>query len=183
MLVLVVGPSGAGKDTVIEGARAALGDDTRFRFVRRVVTRPVDPGGEAHEAVSEKVFFARRDAGGFAIHWRANGFYYGIPADIALDLAAARVVVANVSRALIAEAAQRFPVRVIEVTAPPDILARRLAARGRQDAVDMARRLGRSITLRLPVEHETIVNDKTVGEGVRSFVAALNRAASGAPPA
>jgi len=57
MLVLVVGPSGAGKDTVIEGARAALGDDTRFRFVRRVVTRPVDPGGEAHEAVSEKVFF------------------------------------------------------------------------------------------------------------------------------
>jgi len=129
------------------------------------------------------VFFARRDAGGFAIHWRANGFYYGIPADIALDLAAARVVVANVSRALIAEAAQRFPVRVIEVTAPPDILARRLAARGRQDAVDMARRLGRSIALKSAVERETIVNDGTVGEAVRSFVAALNRAASGAPPA
>ncbi len=180
MLVLVVGPSGAGKDTLIDGARAALGGDARFRFVRRVATRPMEPGGEA---VSEKVFFARRDAGGFALHWRANGFHYGIPADIALDMAAARVVVVNISRALIAEAAQRFPVRVVEVMAPPDILARRLAARGRQDAVDMARRLGRSITLRLPVEHETIVNDKTVGEGVRSFVAALNRAASGAPPA
>jgi len=180
VLVLVVGPSGAGKDTVIDGARAALGDDTRFRFVRRVVTRPVEPGGEA---VSEKTFFARRDAGGFALHWRANGFYYGIPADIALDLAAPRVVVVNISRALIAEAAQRFPVRVIEVTAPPDILARRLAARGRQDAVDVARRLGRSITLKLPIERETIVNDGTVGEAVRSFIAALNRAASGAPPA
>ncbi len=180
MLVLVVGPSGAGKDTLIDGARAILGNDSRFRFVRRVVTRPVEPGGEA---VSEKAFFARRDAGGFAIHWRANGFYYGIPADIALDLAAARVVVANVSRALIAEAAQRFPVRVIEVTAPPNILARRLAARGRQDAVDMARRLGRSIALKSAVERETIVNDGTVGEAVRSFVGALNRAASGAPPA
>lgn len=181
MLVLVVGPSGAGKDTLLDGARALLADDGRFRFVRRAVTRPLDPDGEQHEPVDAAAFAARREAGGFALWWRAHGLLYGIPADIALDLAQGRVAVANVSRAVVAEAAARFPVRVIEVTAPADLLARRLAARGREDAVDVARRLARAVELPLPVERERVVNDGTVSAGVRRFVAALNRAAAGAP--
>ncbi len=183
MLVLVVGPSGAGKDTVIAGAKAALGADPRFHFVRRVVTRAVGDGGEEHEVMTEKAFLARRAAGGFALHWHAHGLYYGIPNDIERDLAESRIAVVNISRALITDAAQRFPVRVIEITAPAELLARRLAARGREDAVDMARRLGRSIALKLPVERETIVNDRTRAAAIQKFIAALNRAASGAPPA
>ncbi len=176
MLVLVVGPSGAGKDTLLNAARRALAGDARFRFVRRVITRPADPGGEDHEPVTEAEF-ATRD---FALQWQAHGLRYGIPADIAGDLASRVVVVANVSRAVIDEAAARFPVRVIEVTAPPQILAERLAARGRETAADIAARLARAVPLPENAEVETVLNDATPEIGAERFLAALSRAASDA---
>lgn len=178
VLVLVVGPSGAGKDALLAAAREACASDSRFRFVRRVITRPADAGGEAHEAVTEAAFAARD----FALSWRAHGLAYGIPADIAADLAAGRVVVANVSRAVIAEAARRFPVRVIAVTAPPEVLAARLAARGREDAAEAARRLARAVALPERVAIETVANDAMLAEGVARFLAALSRAAADARP-
>jgi phosphonate metabolism protein PhnN/1,5-bisphosphokinase (PRPP-forming) len=179
MLVLVVGPSGAGKDTLMEGARAALAGDARFRFVRREITRPADAGGEAHMAVSEAAFAARTEAGGYALWWRAHGLGYGIPADIATDLAAGRVVVANVSRGVLAEAASRFPVRVLEITAPPAVLAARLAARGRESAADIAERVRRAVALPAGLEVVTVMNDGAVAEGVAKVVAALRQCADG----
>jgi phosphonate metabolism protein PhnN/1,5-bisphosphokinase (PRPP-forming) len=177
MLVLVVGPSGAGKDTLLDAARAKLEGDPRFRFVRRVITRPTDAGGEAHEAVTEAEF-AERD---FALSWGAHGLRYGIPADIADDLAAGRVVIANVSRGAIPEAARRFPVRVIEITAPPEILAARLATRGRETASDIAARLARSVELPTAVPVETVMNDADLDTGAARFLAAINRAAESVP--
>jgi phosphonate metabolism protein PhnN/1,5-bisphosphokinase (PRPP-forming) len=174
MLVLVVGPSGAGKDTLLDAARRALADDPRFRFVRRVITRPEDAGGEAHEAVTDAEFSARD----FAVAWQAHGLRYGIPADIVTDLGVNRVVVANVSRSVIAQAAARFTVRVIEITAPSDILAARLATRGRETTADVAARLARTVALPDGIVFETIMNDTTVEAGVARFLAALNRAAS-----
>ncbi len=185
LLVLVVGPSGAGKDTLLDGARRALAQDERFRFVRRVITRPADAGGEAHEAVTEAEFAARS----FALQWQAHGLRYGIPAEclgaasigaasIGADLGGPAVVVANVSRTVIADAAARFAVRVIEITAAPDVLAARLAARGREAAADVASRLSRSVALPDGVGVETVMNDGSPDEGVARFVAALSRAAS-----
>ena len=118
-------------------------------------------------------FRARQEAGEFALSWRAHGLQYGVPADITLDLAQGRRVVANVSRAVVAEAAERFPVVVVEVTAPAEVLAARLAARGREDAGDVARRLSRAIEVPLPVERVVVVNDGTREEGVRRLVAAI----------
>lgn len=181
MLVLTVGPSGAGKDTLLREARTALEGDPRFRFTRRVITRGEDQGAEDHEQAEPAEFEARRESGGFALWWRAHGLCYGIPADIAEDIEAGRVVVANVSRTCIGEAASRFPVRVIEITAPTDLLARRLALRGREDAVDAARRLSRAVAVPDSVQKETIVNDGTVEQGARKLIAALTRAASAAP--
>lgn len=174
MLVLVVGPSGAGKDTLLNATRRALAGDERFRFVRRVITRQPDPDGEDHEPVTSAQFAARV----FALRWQAHGLQYGIPADISGDLAAGTVVVANVSRAVIAEASERFPVRVIEVTAPPDVLAARLAARGRETAADIAARLARAAPLPENVAIERVMNDATPEIGTERFLAALNRAVS-----
>lgn len=172
MLVLVVGPSGAGKDTLLAAAREVLRDDTRFRFVRRVITRPAD-ATEDHEAVSEEDF-ASRD---FALQWQAHGVRYGIPAE---GIDGGCVAVLNVSRTVIADAARRFPVRVIEVTAPSEALAARLASRGREDGADIAARLARSIALPPEVVVETVANDGALGAGVTRFIAALIRAAAAA---
>jgi ribose 1,5-bisphosphokinase len=168
MLVLVVGPSGAGKDSLLNAAREVFRNDTRVHFVRRVITRPKDPGGEDHEPVTEAEFAARD----FALSWSAHGLRYGIPASA---LEAAPTVVINVSRGVIADAARLYPVSVIEVTAPPDILAARLSARGRETAADVARRLSRTATIPDSVTVRTVLNDGSLAEGVARFVEALHQ--------
>ena len=182
MLILVVGPPGAGKDTLLEVARQQLAGDLRFRFVRRVIDQPRDKRVETHEPLDPISFRARQAAGAFALVWRGPGGQYAIPTDIAIDIAQGRAVVANVARTLVAEAAARFPVRVIEITAPPEMIARRLAALGRSDAVDTARRHARPIRVPPGIAHDIVLNDATVAHGARLLVAALIGAAEAAPP-
>jgi len=143
MLVLVVGPFGAGKDTLLGVAKTALAGDPRFRFARRIITRPAQPEREDYEVIDEHTFRARRDAGAFGLWWQAHGLHYGLPAATLCDLAAGAVVVASVSRSVVAEAAARSPVWIVEVTASTDVLARRLASMGRDDPADMVERPAR----------------------------------------
>ena len=178
MLIAVVGPSGAGKDTLMDRARAALAGDARFVFARRVITRPADAGGEAHEAVSEAEFAARLP--GFSLHWAAHGLRYAIPVSIEAEMAAGRVVIANLSRGVLAEAATRYRLRVLDITAPPALRAARLAARGREDAGDVAARLSREAPLPGGLDVVTVMNDATPDDGAARVLAALNRAAADA---
>ncbi len=175
-LFLVVGPSGAGKDTLLEGARAALEDDERYVFARRVITRPADAGGEEHEAVSAAEFARRRARGDFMAWWNAHDLDYGLARGLLDDLAAGRHVVANVSGGVIGDIAGRVAnVRVIEVTAPPGILAARLENRGREEARGVARRLARKGADMPPgIALTTVMNDATPEEGVARFVEALS---------
>lgn len=171
MLILVVGPSGAGKDTLLNGARRGLAGDPDYRFVRRVITRAPDPDGEDHEPVTPEVFATRA----FALQWDAHGLSYGIPLDIETDLAAGRTVIANTSRGVIRQAAERYPTRVILITAPSAVLAQRLAQRGRETADDIAARLARDVGLPADIDSETVMNDTTPEEGTDRFLAALRR--------
>jgi phosphonate metabolism protein PhnN/1,5-bisphosphokinase (PRPP-forming) len=145
VLVLVVGPSGAGKDSLIAWCRTHLAGNPAVVFPRRVVTRPADAAVEDHDTVNEAAFEAAIGRGDFALHWRAHGLGYGIPAGIGDDLAAGRNVVVNVSRAVLDEARRRFsPVRIVVVTAPPAVLAERLRRRNREADGDIALRLARA---------------------------------------
>lgn len=144
LLVLVVGPSGAGKDSVIGYCRDRLAASGRVVFPRRVITREESGETEDHATVSEDDFHRMVAEGAFALHWRAHGLGYGIPASIADDLAAGRSVVVNVSRSVIDEARRRFPpVLVASVTAPVEVLADRLARRGRESPERIQFRLER----------------------------------------
>ncbi len=174
-LFLVVGPSGAGKDTLIDGARAALAGDLRFVFPRRVVTRPPDAIGEDHHPMSVEDFTAAEARGDFALAWSAHGLHYGIARAIDDVLAQDRHVIVNVSRAVIPEARKRYrPLRIIAVSAPIAVLAERLARRGRESAADIANRLQRSGAI--AVEGPDVTQIETTGsvdESLRALLAAL----------
>jgi phosphonate metabolism protein PhnN/1,5-bisphosphokinase (PRPP-forming) len=175
VLVLVVGPSGAGKDALMMAARAATRDDDTVLFARRVITRAAMPGAEDHDTLSEADFSASEAAGGFALAWRAHGLAYGIPSSILQALDAGKLVIANTSRGVIAAAeALGAPVAVLNVTAAPEILAERIAKRGRESAADIAARLKREA----PITAKTatvidVVNDGTLDDGAARFLAAL----------
>lgn len=174
-LFLVVGPSGAGKDTLLDGARAALADDRRYHFARRVITRPEDAGGEAHDAVSPATFAEMEAAGAFTLAWGAHDLRYGIRRTTTERLASGQHVVANVSRGVLDQARAAFPsVRVVSVSVPEEALRARLEARGREDAADIDRRLARASALAVAgPDVRTVVNDGTVAVGVASFLKAL----------
>lgn len=169
MIFAVVGPSGAGKDTLIRGAMAARSD---LRLVRRVITRPTEAGGEDFEGVLPGDFSLRRERGEFALHWEAHGLSYGIPKS---QLDGPGDAIFNGSRAALPEAARVFPrLRVILVTAPAAVLAARLAGRGREGESDIKARLARAV-FALPegIKAETVLNDSTPEAGIARLLAAL----------
>src|SRR3954469_9059259 len=122
-LVLVVGPSGAGKDTLLRLAQAACVDDQNVVFPRRVVTRE-SSADEDNIAVSPDQFRRGIEHGDFAVHWEAHGHCYALPLEINDDIRPGRAFLANVSRTLIGTLRQAYAnVVVVAITAPPEVLA------------------------------------------------------------
>lgn len=174
----VVGPSGAGKDSLISFARSELADDPRFVFVRRVVTRRSDAALEDHDSLPPEEFDRRAQAGGFALFWRAHDLSYGLPACIHQDLAKGRIVVANLSRKSIGEARAAFPeCRILSVTAPVEVLRARLMARGRESAADVEARLKRPQVPLAGPDVTEIENAGALADAGGRFVEALLRLA------
>jgi len=172
-LVLVFGPSGAGKDSVLAAAMASPAA-MPLVFCRREITRPADAGGEAHSPVTWPTFAARRAAGAYLLSWEANGNGYGIPAHHADDLAAGRIVVASVSRTVLAAAARLgWPVTALRITAPVAVLAERLARRGRESEAEIRARLARAPMAEPAsgIAIAEIVNDGTLEQAVARFLA------------
>lgn len=168
-LFLVVGPSGAGKDTLLSGAVAA---DPSLYWARRVITRPETAGGEPFEGVSEAAFEALLSQGDFALHWQAHGLRYGVRHT---ELLTDCDVLLNGSRAAIAQAMMQFPsLTVIHITAPVSVLAERLAARGRENRADIEARLKRAdISLPQGLNVVEINNDGSAAEGVSQLLQAI----------
>jgi len=158
-LVLVVGPSGVGKDTLISHVRAAMRDDNRVCIPRRVITRASD-GAEDHDTVSDAGFDQALANGGFTLWWAAHGHKYGIPAAGGDAIRAGRTVVCNVSRTVVTSARDRFSrVTVVLVTAPVEVLRERLAARERASDGDLARRIARSEAISADIDADVVITN------------------------
>lgn len=173
LLVLVVGPSGAGKDTLIAAARSAFAGEDRYVFPRRMVTRQAVVALEDHEMVSWEDFAS----GDFALSWEAHGLGYALPRSLEADLAAGRTVIANVSRKVLSAAAQRYPTAIVVVTADLAVRATRLVGRGRESAEDVTARLARE-GAEIPAGIAPLVVVDNSGEldaGIAAFLAAIRR--------
>jgi ribose 1,5-bisphosphokinase len=174
-LVYVIGPSGAGKDSIIAYARAQAGQAGPV-FARRHITRPADSGGEDHIAISVEDFARDREAGRFVLHWQGNGLCYGVDGEIDLRLGSGRAVVLNGSRAYLNEAAARYPdLLPVLIRIDPAVLRQRLAARQRESAEEIEARIRRAAEFD-HVAHPalvTIANNGTLAEAGEAFVALL----------
>jgi ribose 1,5-bisphosphokinase len=169
-LILMVGPSGAGKDTLIGLARAACADDRSVVFVRRVVTRAAS-SFEDNEQISPDAFRQGRIRGDFAVHWEAHGHGYGLVRAIDDELRAGRTVVANVSRTVIDSVRRSYAnVTVVSIAAPPEILKQRLAARARNSDGQIEQRLDRAVGDAAAVPDFTIVNVGGAEDHARELV-------------
>jgi ribose 1,5-bisphosphokinase len=170
-LVLVVGPSGAGKDTLIARARAVCRDDATVVFPARVVTRPPSTF-EDNEFISPSAFEQAAGNGAFAFWWNAHGHMYGIPIAIDSDIEAGRTVVCNVSRTVVDAVRKRYAnVVTVLVTAPREVLGVRLAARGRGTDGSVTDRMKRAELADGKLRPDVIINN--IGEpetGARKLV-------------
>lgn len=169
-LYFVVGPSCAGKDTLIEKACIERPD---LYVMPRTITRPA-PDGD-HVSISEDEFAKLKRGYGFSLNWDANGVRYGIPRDLEARLEDGQSVIVNGSRSIVTDVQTKFePVKIINVTARFDVLARRLRERGRETNEEIELRLGRAD--RSIPKGEGVVNIDNSGsleDSVPAFVAAL----------
>jgi ribose 1,5-bisphosphokinase len=175
-LILVVGPSASGKDTLLDAARRHFRAEGRLVFSRRVITR-TDQTGEPHEIVSEHTFRRIAEDGGFFLAWEAHGLHYGISTGVLDALKRGRSVVINVSRQIIPDARGKWPnTHVISVMASEEVRRRRLLARGRESAQDIDERLRRAMTCDLPGGDwvTSVDNSGDLVSGVARFVGAIS---------
>ena len=183
-LVLVVGPSGAGKDTLIGLARVACANDGKVVFPRRVVTREAS-SFEDNEQLGFEAFWRAQAQGEFAVHWEAHGHCYGLRRAIDDEIRAGRTVVANVSRTVVETIRRRYAdVMVVSVTAPPEILVQRLAGRARGSDGWVADRLGRAVDTAADFTIVNVGNAEThAGELLRAIKGSRTMSVSrGRPP-
>ncbi|MCT8998172.1 phosphonate metabolism protein/1,5-bisphosphokinase (PRPP-forming) PhnN [Chelativorans intermedius] len=179
VFVAVAGPSGSGKDSLMDYARRRLGPLAGgVVFARRIITRPAEAGGEMHDTLDEAAFERARAQGRFALSWQANGLSYALPASIDEAMREGSVVVANVSRAVIPRLGARYAnVLPVVVTAPPEILAERLSRRGRETRQEVMARLARAGAFAVEGAH-VIDNSGPLENAGERFLALLRRAAA-----
>lgn len=176
-LFYVIGPSGAGKDSLMTYARQQIDGRLPVLFAHRYITRPMDAGGENHVELSVAEFQKRRALGLFALDWQSHQNFYGIGNEIVNWLNAGANVVVNGSREYLSTATERFPAtRVVLITVSPDVLRQRLTDRGRETPAEIDARIERSRQL-VPVTHPNLIllsNDAPLAESGARFIELLN---------
>lgn len=178
-LFYVIGPSGAGKDSIIEGSLAALPAELPIIRAHRYITRPACAGGENHVELTPDDFIRRRNAGLFLFCWESHGYAYGIGREVVFWLEAGFNVIMNGSRAYLEEAVEKWSELVpILITLDVGVLRSRLEARGRESPDEIESRLERAQAF--AVNHPRLMvveNNGPLEDAVNRMCQVLRRAA------
>ena len=173
-LVLVVGPSAVGKDTIMRLAAALVaGDDVIFP--KREITRPLESAREDHIPIERAEFDRRVAEDGYLFHWGAHQDFYGIPRSAKTKLEDGKTVVVNVSRTIINEArAGPYPVRIAAITADPEVVAKRLRSRCGMSEEEVQERLSGISAFALGGEDVTVIeNNGSPGEAAQALASVI----------
>ena len=177
-LIYTMGPSGAGKDSLLAWLKTKLHPHAPVHFARRIIDRPVQQGGEQHESVGASTFKHLRNHGAFAMHWTANGLQYGVRHTEIDGLWRDQWVMVNGSRAYLPHALLRFPGRtVLHITAGAEVLRSRLLARQRETLAMVETRVQRAIAFQTPPDCRLleIHNDTSLDAAGLNLLQSLNR--------
>ena len=178
-IYLSLGPSGAGKDTLLLAGRALLEGNSDVVFIQRHLTRNAASVTDLEISVTSDEFAAGLAANTYALHWEAHGTRYGVPsAELSAALGQGRRCVLNVSRTQVPivqeKFGDRYEVYVLHITASFATLRMRLLSRGRESSEDVEKRLARAMRDTPSGPHViTILNEATVDEGATRVARAL----------
>jgi ribose 1,5-bisphosphokinase len=177
-LIYCMGPSGAGKDSLLDWLRAYLPTPCPVHWAQRTISRGATSGGEAHDSVSPQTFVALCIERAFALHWQANGLGYGVRHAQLAPLAQGHWVLLNGSRAYLPEALARFPDLVaVHITASPQVLRERLLSRGRETHDEVEARVQRAVAYTPPPGSASLEvhNDGVLSDAGQQLLNALEQ--------
>ena len=165
-LFYVIGASGAGKDTLLNFARARLNGTGNVLFAHRYITRAAGLGNENHVSLSKEEFDFRLALGLFCLHWESHDCSYGIGVEINAWLSGGADVVVNGSRQYLAGALSKYPELIpVIITASDEVIASRLSQRGRENDGEVQKRMARNDRLNTDFGGYLLVeNNHTVEE-------------------
>jgi ribose 1,5-bisphosphokinase len=166
-LIYVMGPSGAGKDSLLDWLKNRLPPQSPIRFAKRTIDRPLQTLGEQHESVDSATFERLQQEKSFAMHWLANGRQYGVRHGELEPLQQRQWLLVNGSRAYLPEALRLFGgLTVLHITASPDILRARLLARQRESFDAVEARVQRAVAFSVPTSCRclNVLNDTSLDE-------------------
>jgi ribose 1,5-bisphosphokinase len=173
-LIYLMGPSGAGKDSLLSALRQGPARENLL-IAHRYITRP--PGAddcERHVFLSEREFQYRRRHDLFALDWIAHGHAYAAGIELDFWLEKGFSVILNGSRQHFSTAQQKYAGRLLPVclTVSAAMLEKRLIARGRENTREIEARLFRAQRWQecLPSGCRALDNEGDIQETARRFL-------------
>ncbi len=142
LLVVVSGPSGVGKDTIIAALRQRPRDPD-YHYVVTCTTRAPRPGeanGASYHFLTRERFAALRDAGAFLEWAEVHGNWYATPrAEVRRALASGHDVILKIDVQGAAAVKSLVPDALLVFVVPPSLeaLFRRLRARATETAREL----------------------------------------------
>ncbi len=175
-LIYVMGPSGAGKDSLLDWLKSKLPPQSPIHFAKRTIDRPLQPEGEQHESVDSPAFKRLQREKSFAMHWQANGRQYGVRHAELEPLQQRQWLLVNGSRAYLPEALRQFEgMTVLHISAGADILRARLLARQRETPEVVEARVQRAVAFSVPTSCHCVrvLNDTSLDDAGNELLTAL----------
>lgn len=167
MLAIISGPSGVGKDTIIEAMRRLPGGD-EHHYVVTCTTRPPRRGeidDISYHFLSVEAFDALRDAGGLLEANQVHGHWYGTPrAEVAGALAAGRDVILKIDVQGAQVVKERVADALLVFVVPPSLetLFQRLKSRATETADELElRQRNAAVELARQDDYDYVVVNET----------------------